>query len=82
MEKYNSFKELPKKITDHYHSLYLNTETKADVKEVIYNVTAYCKLTNESIRLLRTIVAREAHGFIRKKATELGCIWHDKTREG
>ena len=39
MEKFSSFKELPRKITDHQHVLHLNTETQADVEEVIYNIS-------------------------------------------
>jgi len=77
-EKLTSFKELPKKVTDHQHVLHLNVETHADGHD-IFTVNVWCGMVRVNNRLLTTIRAREAHGFIRKKASELGCAWKDHT---
>lgn len=78
MEKFNSFKELPRKVTDHQHVLHLNVIAGGEGED-IYTVGVWCGLVKVNLILLTTIRAREAHGFIRKKSSELGCVWKDHT---
>jgi hypothetical protein len=76
---YKSFKEIPlNKDTNHVVHLFVDLN---DDKVPVYTIKVQCRLTEAWKRLLTTVREREAHGFLRKKAGELNCIWKDHTKE-
>ena len=82
IQKYSSFKEIPlNKDNNHVMHLFVDLKLVGEGKIPVYNIKLQCRLTDAWKRLLSTVREREAHGFLRKKAGELNCIWKDHTRE-